>query len=182
MQQDEKRNWESVWEQHACWLRTVLMARLRNSLDADEVLQNVAVLAWRKRDQLSDPRRIEPWLYRIAIRQVLMFWRKQKSGHRTVELNSRIDHPCDERTPDPAEWICMDEAHELVRRALKQLGPQDREILLLKHVESWTYDQISNRLGISYDKVVYRLSRARDRLRRKLTGNHKESSHEEFEF
>jgi RNA polymerase sigma-70 factor (ECF subfamily) len=160
----------------------VLRARLRNSLDADEVLQNVAVLAWRKRDQLHDANRIEPWLYRIAIRQVLMFWRKQKSGHRTVHLDSSAEHPSDEENSDPAVWICRDEAHVLVREAMKQLGPQDREILLLKHVESWTYDQISDRLGISYDKVVYRLSRARDRLRRKLTGNQKESSHEEFEF
>lgn len=174
MRHDEDRGWESVWAEHVCWLRTVLTARLRNSLDADEVLQDVAVLAWRKRDQLKDESRIEPWLYRIAISQVLMFWRKQKRTSANVELSQAIQQH-DERVPDPAEWVCRDEAHELVRRAMKNLSPQDREILLLKHVESWTYQQISDRLGISYDKVIYRLSRARNHLRKRLMRNEIES-------
>jgi RNA polymerase sigma-70 factor (ECF subfamily) len=174
MQQDEDRGWESVWAKHVCWLRTVLRARLRNSLDADEVLQDVAVLVWRKRDQLKDQSRIEPWLYRIAISQVLMFWRKQKRGSANVELSQAI-RKHDERVPDPAEWVCRDEAHQLVREAMKKLSAQDREILLLKHVELWTYQQISDRLGISYDKAIYRLSRARNHLRKKLSENEIES-------
>ena len=174
MRQDEDHGWETVWAEHVCWLRTVLTARLRNSLDADEVLQDVAVLAWKKRDQLKDESRIEPWLYRIAINQVLMFWRKQKRTSANVEL-SQASPQHDERVPDPAEWVCRDEAHELVRDAMKKLSPQDREILLLKHVESWTYQQISDRLGISRDKVIYRLSRARNHLRKRLIRNEIES-------
>jgi len=151
MQQDEKVKWESVWKQHACWLRTVLRARLRNSSDTDEVLQNVAVLAWRKRSQLNDAHRIEPWLYRIAIRQVLMFWRKQKRDKNHVAICPKIELKEDEFALDPANWVCRNEAHELVRQAMRKLPAQDREILLLKHVEAWTYEQISDRLGISYD-------------------------------
>lgn len=176
MQHDEKVQWESVWGQHACWLRTVLNARLRNSYDTDEVLQDVAVLAWRKRSQLNDENRIEPWLYRIAIRQVLMFWRKQKRNQNHVALCSQADLKEDDCVPDPAVWVCRNEAHELVRQAMQKLPAQDREILLLKHVEAWTYEQISERLGISYDKIVYRLSRARDRLRKHLAVNEMEDS------
>ena len=168
MPHDEKLQWESVWAQHVCWLRTVLRARLRNSLDADEVLQDVAVLAWRKRDQLNDENRIEPWLYRIAISQVLMFWRKRKRVRQQVEIPTQFELKKDDSVLDPADWVCRNEAHELVRKAMQRLSPQDREVLLLKHVEAWTYEQISNRLGISYDKAVYRISRARDRLRSNL--------------
>ena len=168
MQQDEQFQWESVWEQHVCWLRTVLEARLRSSLDADEVLQDVAVLAWRKRDQLTDENRIQPWLYRIAISQVLMFWRKRKQSKKYISLTPQTELKQDDHYLDPADWICRAEAHDLVREAMAKLSPKDREILMLKHVESWTYEQISNCLDISYDKVVYRLSRARGRLRKQL--------------
>ncbi len=167
MRKDEERGWESVWAKHVGWLRTVLMARLRNSLDADEVLQDVAVLAWRKRNQLDDQSRIEPWLYRIAIRQVLMFWRKQKRTSANVGLEE-ADHQEDSREPDPSDWVFRKEAQELVREAMHKLSSRDREILLLKHVEAWTYQQISERLDISYDKVVYRVSRARTQLRKHL--------------
>lgn len=168
MQHDEKFQWESVWKQHVCWLRTVLQARLRNSLDTDEVLQDVAVLAWRKRAQLKDKNRIEPWLYQIAISQTLMFWRKQKAGRKQIELSTQTELQEDERVQSPADWVCRNEAHDLVRQAMEQLTDKDREVLLLKHVEAWTYEQISECLGISYDKVVYRLSRARSKLRKQL--------------
>lgn len=168
MQHDDKFQWESVWKQHVCWLRTVLHARLRNSLDTDEVLQDVAVLAWRKRAQLNDENRIEPWLYRIAINQVLMFWRKRKSTRGHEELSSETEQHQDSDALNPADWVCRNEAHDLVRQAMQQLSPNDREILLLKHVEGWTHEQICECLGISYDKVVYRVSRARNRLRKRL--------------
>jgi RNA polymerase sigma-70 factor (ECF subfamily) len=48
------------------------------------------------------------------------------------------------------------------------LSAQDREILMLKHSERWTYREIAEYLGISADKVVYRLARARARLRQRL--------------
>ena len=136
--------------------------------------RDIAVVAWQKQEQLKDQDSIEPWLYRIAIRQVLMFWRKNKrhkgSASRHVPLGECVSDTEDKRTPDPLDWITSLEAHQQVRDALAKLNSQDREILLLKHVESWTYEQISDRLGITYDKVVYRLSRARDRMREQLSG------------
>lgn len=168
MQYDDKIQWESVWKQHVCWLRTVLQARLRNSLDTDEVLQDVAVLAWRKRNQLNDQNRIEPWLYRIAINQVLMFWRKRRATRGHEELSSQTENQPDNGALTPADWVCRNEAHALVRQAMQNLSPKDREVLLLKHVEGWTYEQICDCLGITYDKVVYRVSRAKNRLRKQL--------------
>ena len=50
-----------------------------------------------------------------------------------------------------------------------RLAPRDREILLLKYTESWSYQQLSDRLGISETAVEARLHRARGRLRRELT-------------
>ena len=162
------QHWQAVWQQHSGWLRTVLVARLRDGSVADELLQEVAVIAWRKRDQLSEQEKMAPWLYRIAIRQVQMFWRKQASNAaRWQPLNSR-QHDADEKQTDPLHWVTSLEVHQQVRDALEQLSSQDREILMLKHIEGWTYQKIASHLGISFDKVVYRLGRARSRLRGQL--------------
>jgi len=162
--------WQAVWQQHAKWLRTVLMARLRDGLIVDELLQDVAVIAWRKRDQLTDDSKIAPWLYRITIRQIQMFWRnRSRTSGRWQSLTESHSAVCDERQSDPLDWITSSEVHQQVRDAMQKLSSQDREILMLKHTENWTYQQISQHLGISMDKIVYRLNRARMRLRSKLS-------------
>ncbi len=162
--------WQTVWQQHSKWLRTVLLARLRDGLVVDELLQDVAVIAWRKREQLTDESKIAPWLYRITIRQVQMFWRKQANvAGRWQPLEDGQSNTVDKRQTDPLEWVTSRESHQHVRDAMQELSSQDREILMLKHTEDWTYQQISQHIGISMDKIVYRLNRARTRLRNRLS-------------
>ena len=159
------QQWQTVWQRHSGWLRTVLLARLRDPAIVDEVLQDVAVTAWRRLEQLEDPNKIEPWLYRIAIRRVLGIWREQKRAGRECELP---DHFPDTGCADPLEWMTSREIHGRVQEAMNELGQQDREILMLRHTEGWTYQQIAERIGMTIDKVIYRLARARKRLRQRL--------------
>lgn len=160
--------WQTVWQQHAKWLRTVLIARLRNESAADDVLQEVAVIAWQKRTQLLDPEKIEPWLYRIAIRQIQTLWRSRTAAKRQSAGDSLSCETFDRNQVDPLDWLTSEEAHQQVRAAMDQMSNQDREILMLKHTEGWTYQQIADRLGISVDKIIYRNTRACQRLRTQL--------------
>ena len=57
---------------------------------------------------------------------------------------------------------------ELVRKALCELSPKDRELLLLKYTEDWTCRELAERLGVSVTTVETRLYRARGRLRNEL--------------
>lgn len=160
--------WQSKWLQHMPWLRTMLSARLADAISVEEVLQDVAVTAWRKREQLADPDKMAPWLYRIAIRKVQQFWKTTSIDRKRFRARPALDWKPAKAQPDPANWIIAEEAHELVRSAMRELAAQDREILMLKHTENWTYAELSAHLGLTTDKVIYRLSRARRRLREKL--------------
>ncbi len=160
--------WKSIWQQNKDWLRTVLRARMRDSQAAEDLLQEVAMIAWKKFETIKDESRAAPWLYRIAIRQVCEHWRcearqqkaKQRFGSDNADKDSQLD---------PLDWLTRVEIQQTVRNAMNEIGPQDREILMLKHAEGWSYRQISQRIGISHDKVVYRLERARKRLRQRLS-------------
>lgn len=161
-------DWQAVWQANTKWLRTVLIARLRDAMVADELLQEVALVAWRKREQLTDPGKVAPWLYRIAIRQVQMFWRRQSSVRPIQHPETLTTETPDQRHHDPLSWLTSCEVHQQVRDAMSRLSNQDREILMLKHTEGWTYQQVADRLGVSVDKIIYRSSRARQRLRSQL--------------
>jgi RNA polymerase sigma-70 factor (ECF subfamily) len=52
-----------------------------------------------------------------------------------------------------------------VTAALEKLKPPDREILLLKYTEKWSYEQLAEHLGVSVKTVEYRLLRARRAMR-----------------
>ena len=66
--------------------------------------------------------------------------------------------------------LLLAERRTLVRDAVEGLPRRDREILLLKYTEDWSYRELAGHLGVSESAVEARLHRARQRLRRAITG------------
>ena len=159
--------WQQTWDLHANWLRVVIAARV-DGVSVDEVLQNVAVQAWKHQAQLADADKLGPWLYRIAIQQVSLFFRKSQRVRKHETQAEDWGEPSDPQQLEPLEWLTELELHETLRNSLRKLPDEDREILLLKHTEGWTYGQLSEHLGLSRDQVIYRLRRAQNRLRSKI--------------
>jgi RNA polymerase sigma-70 factor (ECF subfamily) len=155
---------------HQGWLRTVLLARLRDADIVDEVMQEVAVAIIH---QQSKPEAIEhpgPWLYRVALKQILMY--RRKTGRRRRLLKALTEQPTSTGNApqhyDPLQWLLMRERQQSVQSSLEQLGDRDREILLLKYNDGLSYDQIAERLGITPASVRMRLHRARIHLKNHL--------------
>ncbi|HTN75066.1 MAG TPA: sigma-70 family RNA polymerase sigma factor [Pirellulaceae bacterium] len=163
-------DWQNQLAQHDRWLRTILAARLRDRDAVEEVLQEVALAAVRQSAPIQDPSKVAPWLYRLAVRQVLLYrrklGRKRKLTDRFIERVPPTEN--DPQSPDPLEWLLADERRRLLREALARLNPRDVEILLLKYTENWSYHEIAAQLGLSHSAVETRLHRARARLRAEL--------------
>ncbi len=161
-------DWSLELARHERWLRTALWARLRNAEAVDEVMQEVALAAVRQAAPLHDPRKAGPWLYQVAVRQALVFRRRTGRRCRLVQTTPDDGMLAD---PQPAEglgWLMAEERQQLVRQVLRELGPRDAEILLLKYTEHWSYHQIAEHLGIRHSAVESRLHRARMRMRERL--------------
>jgi RNA polymerase sigma-70 factor (ECF subfamily) len=154
--------------QHGRWLRTVLVARGVEPGVLEELMQQVALEAVRGLDRLEDASRIAPWLYRIAIRQALLY-RRRMGRHRRLMQNYAQRVLPRESEPDPLVWLVREEQGQLVRDALATLSPGDAEIMLLKYTQQWSYQELAQRLGVSESAVESRLHRARERLRRAMT-------------
>ena len=165
-------DWSAALAEHGRWLRTVVFARLGGERDGvDEVLQAVALAAVEQRAPLADRGKIAPWLYRLAVRQVLLYRRRHGRQRKLVE---RYGRRMDSGEPeadlhDPLVWLIADERRQLIRTALERLPRRDAEILLLKYTEEWSYRDLAAHLGISESAVEARLHRARGRLRTELT-------------
>jgi RNA polymerase sigma-70 factor (ECF subfamily) len=163
-------DWQAALAAHDRWLRMVIRTRLGDWQEVDEVLQEVSLAAVAQRAPLADPTKVAPWLYRLAVRQVLIYRRKHGRRRKLVDRFSSQTQPTevDRRTMDPLQWLLAVERGRLVRLALARLPRRDAEILLLKYSEDWSYHDIAANLGISHSAVEARLHRARQRLRGEL--------------
>lgn len=163
-------DWQAALDQHDRWLRAVVYARVREPEAVDDVMQEVALAAIRQAAPISDPTKVGPWLYRLAVRHALLYRRKcGRQRNLTTRYANRFQ-PTESatRTPDPLGWLLHNERCQHVRQALERLATRDAEILLLKYSEDWNYHMIAAHLGISHSAVETRLHRARNRLRDQL--------------
>lgn len=164
-------DWQDALGRHERWLRAVVFARCGEAAAVDEILQEVSLAAVRQSAPLQEIEKLGSWLYRLAVRQALLYRRRlgrQRRLHNNIADRVRPTGE-DVRHPDPLNWLLADERRRLVQFALGRLCGKDTEVLLLKYSENWSYQQIADHLGISHSAVEARLHRARLRLRSELT-------------
>ena len=162
-------DWQQELLQHDRWLRTIVHARLGEPGAVDDVMQEVALAAVRQSAPIADSTKVAPWLYRLAVRQTLLYRRKMGRKRKLTQRYADRFQPteCDPNH-GPLDWLISGERQKQIRIAIGQLRRADAEILMLKYTENWNYHQIAEHLGISHSAVEARLHRARGRLRKKL--------------
>jgi RNA polymerase sigma factor (sigma-70 family) len=162
---------QAVFLEHESWLRTVVRSRLSEPEAIEDVMQNIALAIVRQREALDEIGRVGAWLYQIAVRQVLMYRRTTGRRRNFRQRLASVQDPLTAGVSDeasPVDSLVAMEQREFVRKALDELSELDRQILLLKYSEGWTYRQLSEHLGVKEDTVEYRLMKARRNLRRHL--------------
>ncbi len=163
-------HWGAALAEHTPWLRTVIRSRLNEPQAVDDVMQEVALGVLKSNHRPTDPTKVAPWLYRVSIKQCLMY--RRSAGRRRKLVNA-----VSEQRPlvssleggDPLKWLLGKERQQSIRLAFESLPELDRQILILKHTENWSYQQLADRLGVSLNTVEYRLLQARKRLRAELS-------------
>jgi RNA polymerase sigma-70 factor (ECF subfamily) len=105
------------------------------------------------------------WTFTVARNLCLDFLRKS-SGHNEVPLE-KISEP-QSSNPNPSISAMEGEWDLLIKRAVLNLSPDLREILILRAYENMSYDEISKITGCPVGTVKSRLARARDILRKTL--------------
>lgn len=140
---------------------------VRSEQAADDVTQDAMLLAFRHRDAFRGDARYRTWLYRIATTTALGYLRRGRRAHECLAPTAAaVGRDIADPTPSPEAVIGEREIVAHARRAVEQLPPRDREVVLLR-VELGEAETATV-LGISVANVKIRTFRARQRLRRAL--------------
>jgi RNA polymerase sigma-70 factor (ECF subfamily) len=146
-----------------------------NPLDAEDVLQETYLKAFRALPEFEGRSSLTTWLYRIAVNEALMSIRRRKPMALSVE----------EGCPEPdaesdgmeiVDFCCLPEgellsgeAQRFMDRTIQQLPDTLRTVFVMRDLEGLSIQETAEALGLSENNVKTRLLRARLRLRQELS-------------
>ncbi|MFC1476937.1 RNA polymerase sigma factor [candidate division KSB1 bacterium] len=136
--------------------------------DANDVVQDTFIKAFRNLDTFKEEYRFYTWLYRIAVNTAL-----NHIHHRRYKEDS-LEGMYEEKRFDPKtkqdveEETVQSEMLLRVRKALASIPPDMRSVLTLRVYDDLSYQEIADILEISIGTVMSRLHRARNLLREQM--------------
>ena len=137
----------------------VALRMLGNVQDAEDVTQTTFGNAFEALDSYDPKYRFFSWIYRMTVNESLNTLKRRRN---VVSLDGSFDVAASETSHSAAE------AEEKVGKALLELKPDDRAVVVLRHFVSFSYEEISDVLGVPVKTVKSRLFTARERLRQSL--------------
>jgi RNA polymerase sigma-70 factor (ECF subfamily) len=139
-----------------------------NREDALDVAQDALLRFFATLDRFQEGRPVRPYLLRIVRNRAMDLWRRRRI--RRVESLEQGELPrqiADDR-PGPEETARRAELRRRIWRAISDLAPAKREILVLRDYHDLAYAEIAKVLGIPIGTVMSRLHAARKALRELL--------------
>jgi len=138
----------------------------RNDHDAEDVVQESYLRALKFFGGFRGENS-RPWLLTIVRNTCFTWLRQNRLSDLTTELDEEIHHM--EPAPGNPESILLAAAQsELVRKAIEELPPEFREVIILREMEDLSYKEIADITEIPLGTVMSRLARARKRLQQSL--------------
>src|SRR4030066_931067 len=143
--------------------------------DAEDVLQETFIKAYRGLKSFDGRSKISTWLYRIATNEALMVIRRKHPE--VVSIDEPVETEEGEQEPIQVfEWCCLpedellsEETKERLDAAIQKLPERLRVVFLLRDINDLSTHETAEVLGLSDTAVKTRLSRARLRLREELS-------------
>jgi RNA polymerase sigma-70 factor, ECF subfamily len=148
----------------------VIMGLLRNHDDAREVAQETFLRAYRKIGAFQGGSSFYTWIYRIAVNLAIDAQRRQKRN--PLEFRESMDQALEsqeELARDPFADVHDRELREQLIRAINDLTPEHKAVIVLRTIEGLSYKDIGAILGCSEGTVMSRLHYARKKLQDKLS-------------
>ena len=157
-----------------------LIARsLRDPADAPDVTQEVFVKVFRNISSFHGESSLRTWIYRIALHEASnqrRWWGRHKRQELTIDAPQENDEgetfcladslACP--SASPFDCACHAETRELVAAALRTLAEPFREVVVLREIEGFGYEEIAEILNVNLGTVKSRLTRGRAALREAL--------------
>lgn len=177
LQAGDDRAFERLVRDHVDPLHAVALRLLQNPADADEVVQEAFLSAYRNLAGFRGDARLATWLHRIVVNAALQRLRKRKRGPEVADVEDLLPRFHENGYPEhfhrpwvqtTEELATRAETREQVRRMIDKLPDNYRTVLILRDIEELDTGAVAELLELTPGTVKVRLHRARQALRNLL--------------
>jgi RNA polymerase sigma-70 factor (ECF subfamily) len=173
----DQRALETIFDLYSVKLYNVALRILGEPADTEEVIQDVFWTVYRKAKSFQGNSQFSTWLYRLTVNAALGKIRRRKSN-KEVDYEEYLPkfqtdghhavRPVVDWSDNLDEQYSKHELQELLGKALDELKPLDKSVVVLSDLEGLSDREIAATLGLSVSAVKTRLHRARMFLRGKI--------------
>ena len=146
----------------------------QNREDAEDVVQDAFIKAYRNLAQFQGNSKFYTWLVRIAVNEALMKLRRRKTA-KTVSLDEDVTtdegsmpREVADWSPNPEQLYDQSELGEILQKTIQALPESFRTVFVLRDIEGMSTEETAEMLNLSVPAVKSRLLRARLQLRERL--------------
>ena len=165
-----KEAFESIVKMYMKKAYFIALGLVGNRDDAMELSQEAFILAYRNIKNLKPDRRFFPWFYQILKNVCFSHLRKTKNrrSHSLEKLEEQapVAEVDDSFTPEVVAE--RNETKDRIWKAIGKLSEKHREVIILRHFQNLSYEQMAQILFCSRGTVMSRLYHARQRLKELL--------------
>jgi len=143
-------------------LYAVCYQMLKNSLEAEEVVQDSFIKLWQAKE--NGKKQTKAWLYQVAKNQCLDLLRRRQHEMKYQQynlLNEKVSKSaCDE--------LINVELSEHISQAIDELNEPYKSLIVLREISQLNYQQLADVLDLNVQQIKVYLHRARKTLKEKL--------------
>lgn len=163
-------------ERHAPGLYRLALRLMRDEAEAEDVVQETFLNAFKAIDTFDGRSSLSTWLYRIAYNAALMRLRRSQPALISVDEPILADDGV-ELPRQLFDWCCLpeqdfetEESRAELEAAIQELPEKLKVVFILRELEGLSTEETAQALGLSSEAVKTRLHRARLWLRERLSG------------
>jgi RNA polymerase sigma-70 factor, ECF subfamily len=169
--QGDSEAFRALVEQHSRSVFRLAFRMTGNEQDAEDVVQESFLRAYRQLGRFESRANFGTWLYRIVSNCSVDLMRSKQARHDQVRGDSldeaAVDLPAAD-VPGPERMAQSAEIERRVQDALRELSPLERAAFTLRHYEGRSIDEISATLGLGTSAAKHSVFRAVKKLRAAL--------------
>ncbi len=148
-----------------------------NRADTDDLAQMTFIRAYRAIARFEGRSELKTWLHRICVNLWKNMVRGQKRKkyfqHQSIHMSpagkdEQVTIDLEDKRISPMEAVEKGQTSEIIHQAINQLPPEEKEVMVLRDIQGYTYEEIAQLCKIPLGTAKSRLSRARRMLRTAL--------------
>ena len=169
----DQKSFEALLNKYRNLVYHVMFKMVANTQEAEDLTQEAFIKAFKALTSFNEEFAFSTWLMKIATNNCIDYLRKKKLRVFSIDepvkyKDEELQFEIPDEEPSPEKQLLTEERSKYINNAIDSLPPRYRHVIVLRHKEEKSYEDISEILDLPLGTVKARIFRAREMLNKKM--------------